>query len=67
MAGIAQEETPIEQMYIFSSKLMTSRLSVDIFLNQYDNDFWGKFHVANFYSSIDFALIFTKLLFLSQS
>ena len=46
MAGIAQEETRIEKVYIFSSKLMTSWNSGDIILNLYDKEFNGQFQVG---------------------
>jgi hypothetical protein len=35
MAGIAKEDTPIEKMYIFTSKQMTFWSSGDIILNPY--------------------------------
>ena len=38
MAGIHQEETPIEQMLLFSSKLMTLWPSGDIILNPIDTN-----------------------------
>ena len=38
IAGILQEEIPIEKMFIFSSKLKTSWPSGDIILDPHDNN-----------------------------
>ena len=46
MASIYQEETPIEKMLLFSSKLMTLWPSGDIILNLYDTNILGKFQVG---------------------
>ena len=46
MAGIPQEETPTQKMYIFSSTLMTSWPSGDIILYPYNINIYGKFQVG---------------------
>ena len=46
MAVIPQEETPIDKMLLFSSKLMTLWPSGDIILNPYDTNILGKFQVC---------------------
>ena len=46
MAGIPQEETPIEKMLLFSSKHLTSWPSGDIISNPYDKKIKVKFQVG---------------------